>query len=114
MRNNHRVAPKLAETKHRSFARERLDQDVKDIHATINRLHMDAYRDFEANKTQYVEAARKHHAEHPELEVYERYKQIDADILAQREHLLQQAYEKHGFNYEMESYALKQKFNVSR
>ena len=114
MRNNHRVAPKLAETKHRSFARERLDQDVKDIHATINRLRMDAYRDFEANKTQYVEAARKDHTEYPELEVYERYKQTDTDILARRENLLRQAYEKHGFNYEKEAYALKQKFNVSR
>jgi len=114
MQRNHRPIQKITQPKHRNLARNRLDLDVKDIHTTISRLRMDAYRNFEAHRSEYVEAARKNHAPHPELEAYERYKQIDTDILAQKEHLLQQTYEKHGFNYEAESHALKQKFNVSR
>lgn len=92
------------------MARQRLDHEVKEIHQSIHRKRMDAYRDFEANKIQRVEEARKNLSQTPERDVYESYKQQDIDILTQKEHLLTQTYEKHGFNYQMEKHALTQKF----
>lgn len=92
------------------LARQRLDQEVTEIHQSIHRQRMDAYHDFENNKGQRVEEARKNLSQTPERDVYENYKQQDREILAHKEHQIQQAYEKHGFNYEMEKHALTQKF----
>ncbi len=91
--------------------RQQLDQDVKEIHQSIHRQRMDAYHDFENNKGQRVDEARRNLSQTPERDVYENYKQQDREILAHKEHQIQQAYEKHGFNYEMEKHALTQKFS---
>lgn len=105
------MRPMIADQKHQNQERQQLDLEVKDIQQSIRRKRMDVYRDFEANKKQRVEAARKALSQTPERDVYEGYKQQDRDILASKEHLLKQAYEKHGFNYEAEKQTLTQKYN---
>lgn len=91
--------------------RQHLDQEVREIHQSIHRQRMDAYHDFEKNKGQRVDEARRNLSQTPERDVYAAYKQQDREILAHKEHQIQQAYEKHGFNYEMEKHALTQKFS---
>lgn len=105
------IKPMIADQKHQDLARQRLDSEVKEIQQSIHRQRMNAYRDFETNKGQRVEAARKALSQTPERDVYESYKQQDKNFLASKEHQLKQAYEKHGFNYEAEKQALTQKYN---
>lgn len=105
------MRPMIADQKHQNQARQRLDLEVKEIHQNIHLQRMDAYRDFETNKMQRVEAARKALSQTPERDVYEGYKQQEQSILARKEHQLKQAYEKHGFNYESEKQTLTQKYN---
>jgi len=97
--------------KYQGMARARLDHEVKEIHQSTHRQRMDTYRDFEANKIQRVEEAKKNLSATPERDVYSAYKQQDRDILANKEHQLGQAYEKHGFNYALEKHELTQKFS---
>lgn len=94
-------------------SRQHLDRDVKDIHRNIHQQRMALYRDFEDNKSQRVEDARYGGSLTPEKDVYSTYKQQDNDILNRKEHLLTKAYEKHGFDYEMEKHdqVLTQNFN---
>ncbi len=92
------------------LAQQRLDSEVKEIHQSIHRQRMDAYHDFENNKVQRVEEARRNLSQTPERDVYAAYKQQDRNILANKENLLTQAYERHGFNYAMEKPVLTQKF----
>lgn len=108
---NDAVLEMINQQKHQQLARQHLDQDVREIHQTVHRERIDTYRDFEANKVQRVEDARRNGSSMPERDVYEAYKQQDNNILAHKEHLLTQAYEKHGFNYEMEKHALTQRYN---
>jgi len=98
-------------TQTQGLARQRLDSEVKEIHQSAHRQRMDAYHDFENNKVQRVEEARRNLSQTPEADVYAAYKQQDRNILANKENLLTQAYEKHGFNYQMEKPLLIQKFS---
>ncbi len=100
----------IDQQKHQQLARQRLNQEVREIHQSTNRRRMDVYHDFENNKVQRVEEARRNNSSTPERDVYAAYQQQERNILADQEHQLRQAYEKHGFNYEMEQHALTVKF----
>ena len=97
---------------HITFDQQVLGREVQDIIQSTRTRHADLARDFDTNKSHYVELARKNGSKHPASDAYLEYKSRLAEISAQRDHALHQTFQHHGLTYENERHKVKHRFNM--